>query len=128
MGDPPCAGHMTSNQEGLGHHGKPPWWGLWALLDLGTTRTQNVSFSQAGVWETNKDSQLQTLKLTFSSAETSAILGSGVGARFFINNKTSRKKHIYQAAYCFHPEDSRMGRRGGTWVAQWLSICLRLRS
>lgn len=34
-------------------------------------------------------------RLTFSSAETSAILGSGDGARFFTSNKTSRK-HVRQ--------------------------------
>lgn len=49
--------------------------------------------------ETNQDFQFHTQKLTFSSAETSAILGSGVGARFFINNKTSREKKRRQAGY-----------------------------
>lgn len=35
---------------------------------------------------------LQTMAHTFSSAETSAILGSGSGARFFISNRTSREE------------------------------------
>lgn len=33
-------------------------------------------------------------KLTFSSADTSAILGSGGGARFLIKSKTSRNRMI----------------------------------
>lgn len=37
----------------------------------------------------NRDLQFQTLKLTFSSAETSAILGRGAGARFLIKSMTS---------------------------------------
>lgn len=40
----------------------------------------------------DKDVQFPTLRLTFSSVDTSAILGSGLGARFFINSKTSRKE------------------------------------
>ena len=43
----------------------------------------------------NQNSQVKkSFKLTFSSADTSAILGSGGGARFFIKSKTSRKRMI----------------------------------
>lgn len=52
------------------------------------------------MWETSPhiDIHFPTPKLTFSSAETSAILGSGAGARFLISNKTSGKK-VRRAGY-----------------------------
>lgn len=42
--------------------------------------------------DSNKAFPSRPSKLTFSSAETSAIVGGGVGARFFTNSSTSRRQ------------------------------------
>lgn len=89
----PRAGHVTSSWARhlplIQPRHKPrehiPW-------SVNSKHTERVSLrASVGETLTNKDPRLPTLRLTFSSAETSAILGSGDGARFFTSNKTSRK-------------------------------------
>lgn len=48
----------------------------------------------------------KSFKLTFSSADTSAILGSGGGARFFINSKTSRERMTPKSIRKLHENSS----------------------
>ena len=71
----------------------------------------------------DRDLQFQTLKLTFSSAETSAILGRGAGARFLINSMTSGGT-AWRAGYHLTPSmrhgarqgDPRAEKQGSLWA------------
>ena len=71
----------------------------------------------------DRDLQFQTLELTFSSAETSAILGRGAGARFLISSMTSGGT-AWRAGYHLTPSmrhgarqgDPRAEKQGSLWA------------